>query len=57
MSELADYVGTPKCQDCGWKLDTGLTNNCSCRGHRADPEVFEMEFTLARYLQAKAREE
>jgi hypothetical protein len=29
-AELTKYIGYPKCQDCGWKLGTEITDNCSC---------------------------
>jgi len=52
-AELAQYVGLPKCQDCGWKWDTDITNNCHCRGE-ITPErqaLYEKAFDRARFLQ------
>lgn len=55
--ELAQYVGLPKCQDCGWKLGTAITNNCHCRGDMTPGRLlkYNAAFYLARKLQAMAR--
>jgi hypothetical protein len=51
--ELARYVGLPKCQDCGWKLGTEITNNCHCRRPFAPGQIerYERAFNRARELQ------
>ena len=54
--ELAQYVGLPKCQDCGWKLGSEITNNCSCLGSLLEddaPEKYKKAFDRARELQSE----
>lgn len=34
QQKLEKYVGLPKCQDCGWKLGTDITNYCACTGRQ-----------------------
>lgn len=55
--ELAKYVGLPKCQDCGWKLGTDITNNCACRGSLTPEQMhkYTVAFNCARQLQAMLR--
>lgn len=48
-----EYEGLPKCQDCGWKLGTAITDNCSCLGAMTpEREKLHIEaFQRARRLQ------
>lgn len=50
---LSEFVGLPKCMDCGWKLDTHITNHCSCGGpvNAEDKKIYETAFARARELQ------
>jgi hypothetical protein len=50
--ELAQYVGTPKCMDCKWKLGSDITNNCGCVRAGADFAKYNVAFNRARELQA-----
>jgi len=54
-AELALYIGIPKCQDCGWKLGTAITDNCGCRGRafKIDHDLYKAGFKKARELQEK----
>lgn len=56
-SELSKYIGLPKCQDCGWKLGSDITDNCSCRGELTKEQLSKHEtaFNRARELQAITR--
>lgn len=49
--ELKQYVGFPKCQDCGWKLGSDITNHCSCNTANRDDEKHQKAFARARELQ------
>lgn len=53
------YIGYPKCQDCGWKWGTKITDNCSCRPENLESEearrLFKEGFDEARSLQEEAR--
>lgn len=53
QKELDVYVGIPMCQDCGWRLNTDITDNCSCSGpHTPEKQVMhEKAFNRARELQ------
>lgn len=46
------YVGLPKCQDCGWKLDTDITNSCLC----SNPEKHRAAIKEARELQTNPKQ-
>ena len=49
--ELEQYVGLPKCIDCGWKLGTDITNHCPCNGEHAQHHKYIKAITRAKFLQ------
>lgn len=54
LAEWHRYHGTPKCQDCGWKLGSMLTDNCSCLGPHSPEQaaLYQIAYDYARKLQA-----
>ena len=50
-TELATYVGLPKCQDCQWKLGSAITDHCSCNPEGQDDKKHAAAFARARELQ------
>jgi hypothetical protein len=55
--ELSLYIGNPRCQGCGWKLGTDITDNCGCNGNMSVAKG-NLEERLQKYLKAfkRARE-
>jgi hypothetical protein len=50
--ELEAYIGFPKCQDCGWRLGSEITETCACGGEkRYNPIRHKAAFDRARELQ------
>lgn len=49
--ELSQYCGLPKCQDCGWKLGTDITDCCACMGSKRDDCKHQSAYNKARELQ------